>query len=79
MTNKCTINDLDVLGDISLTRSSASFANPVYLYEPPRVSKPQPGPVVKAGSQEITNGKAPGQGSSQAKEEKDGNANGVQS
>ncbi len=79
VTHKCTINDLDELGDTSFTHGSGSFGNPVYFLEPPRVPKPQPAPVENEHSSEVTDVNVTGENSAQANGGKEGKADGVQS
>lgn len=79
VTNKCTINDLDELGDTSFTHGSESFGNPVYFYEPSRVPNPQPGPVVNDRSSQVADANVTGEGSAQANGGKEVKVNGEES
>ena len=77
VTHKCTINDLDVLGDTSFTNGAGSFGNPVYYLEPPPVPKPQP--VVIECSSETTDADMTGESSTQANGGTEEKADSVQS
>ncbi|XP_033624936.1 uncharacterized protein LOC117288251 isoform X2 [Asterias rubens] len=77
VTHKCTINDLDVLGDTSFTNGAGSFGNPVYCLEPPPVPKPQP--VVIECSSETTDADVTGESSTQANGGTEEKADSVQS
>ncbi|XP_022081290.1 uncharacterized protein LOC110974170 [Acanthaster planci] len=67
VTSSRALNDLDVLGTTSDNHNPTDFfANPVYMYEPPRAVTPQPGPPAKAEPKVESDRLAKDEGSSQA-------------